>query len=73
MALDPQILADAGGWAAFVALVGVIGLGVIKGWWVPGFVYRRETGRADKATDLLETLTPLLSETVRLLKKRLEP
>jgi hypothetical protein len=68
--VDPAVLADAGGWAVVIAMIGMIGLGAIKGWWVPGFVWRREVERGDKATALLEGNTPLLREILRLLKRR---
>ena len=43
-------LADAGGWAVVVAMITAIGTGIVRGWWVPGFVYDREVKRADEAT-----------------------
>lgn len=64
-----SMLANAGGWAVVVAMIGLIGIGAVKGWWVPGFIWRREVERADKSTALLEKMTPLLREAVSLLKK----
>lgn len=32
-----QALSDAGGWAAFLTLVVLIGIGLWRRWWVPGF------------------------------------
>ena len=43
--IDPAIgqqLADLGGFALFLLLIVVIGLGLIKRWWVPGWVYQQE-------------------------------
>jgi len=64
--MDPTSIAaalsDAGGWAAFVALVIAAGLGVVRGWWVPGFVYRREVTRADTMTSQLERNTDALKD-----------
>ena len=50
-------LADAGGWAVVVAMMTAIGLGSVRKWWVPGFVYDREAKRADEATTQLERHT----------------
>lgn len=35
-----QSITDAGGWAAFFGLVSLIGIGLWRGWWVPGFWYK---------------------------------
>lgn len=35
-----QAITDAGGWAAFLALVVLVGIGLWRGWWVPGFWHR---------------------------------
>ena len=32
-----QAITDAGGWAAFFGLVSLIGIGLWRRWWVPGF------------------------------------
>jgi hypothetical protein len=46
---DPIALAESGGWAVVVAIILGLGVGFVRGWLVPGFVYRREADRADKA------------------------
>lgn len=71
--MDPvtlgQTLADLGGWAAFVVVVVAAAVTLFRGLWVPGFVYRREIDRADKATtqaernaDALEDLTDVIAK-----------
>jgi uncharacterized membrane protein YciS (DUF1049 family) len=43
--IDPALgsqLADLGGFALFLLLVVVIGVGLIRRWWVPGWVYQQE-------------------------------
>jgi len=49
-------LSDAGGWAVFAFAVFWAGVGLVRKWWVPGFVYdelrerlRKSEARADKA------------------------
>lgn len=32
-----QALSEAGGWACFLLLVALIGIGLWRRWWVPGF------------------------------------
>lgn len=51
--MDPlaigKLLADLGGWTAFVVVTVAAGVGFIKGWIVPARYYDREVTRADKA------------------------
>ena len=50
--IDPAIgsqLSDLGGFALFLLLLVVIGTGLWKQWWVPGWVYRQAIERLDKA------------------------
>ena len=51
--MDPfaigKLLADLGGWTAFVILSVAAGVGVVKGWIVPGRYFDREVARGDKA------------------------
>ena len=69
--LDPsqaKQLADAGGWAAFLVLCGMLGVGFYRGWFVPGWVYREKAALVDKLTGDLERNTEALTkliETVR--------
>jgi hypothetical protein len=55
--MDPVALAEAGPWAVVVAMMVGIGYGAVRGWWVPGFVYRREISRAETLADDLDELT----------------
>jgi hypothetical protein len=48
VSFDPRLIADAGGWAAFVSFVGLLLYIVRRGDFVARFVYDRETQRADK-------------------------
>lgn len=64
-----QTLVDLGGWTAFVVTVVTAAITLIRGDWVPGFVYRREVARADTATtqaernaDAIEDLTDVLAD-----------
>jgi hypothetical protein len=34
-----QTISEAGGWAAFLGLVCLIGVGLWRRWWVPGFLF----------------------------------
>jgi len=61
--IDPSLIrtfADAGGLVLFIALCLLAALAFIKGWIVPGFVYRREVTRGDRATEQLERNTDVL-------------
>ena len=54
---SPEVLVQIGGWAFSVIVCTFVIVGFIKGDIVPGWIHKRETERADKATDLLEHLT----------------
>jgi hypothetical protein len=61
--IDPVALANAGGWAVVVAILLAIGLGVVREWWIPGGVYRREVKRADEAeARLAKVLTKIRAD-----------
>lgn len=51
--MDPvaiaKSIADLGGWGAFLALVVLIGIGLMKRWWVMGWMYDRLEARAEKS------------------------
>ena len=50
--IDPAVgsqLADLGGFALFLLLLVVIGIGLYRQFWVPGWVYRQALDRLDKA------------------------
>jgi hypothetical protein len=58
--LDPNAigqLANAGGWTVVVAMILAIGVGVVRGWWVPGWIYRKSERRLDKVEAALDKLT----------------
>lgn len=74
--IDPALfkaVLDAGGWVACsVVLVGVLAA-IVKGFLVPGSLYKREVERADTATtqlerqnDLGETLTTQVETLIQL-------
>ena len=46
-----RTLADLGGFALFLLLIVVIGVGLFREWWVPGYLYQRER----HARELAET------------------
>lgn len=55
MPIDPSALRDAGGFFVALALSLTIIEGFRRGWWVPGFVYRREVERGDRMEQLALT------------------
>lgn len=70
--MDPvaigKTLVDLGGWTAFVIGAVAFAFAIVRGWLVPGFVYKREVARADTATnqaernaDAIEDLTDVLA------------
>lgn len=42
-------ISDAGGWAVFAFSVFAIGIGLVRGWWVPGWIYQSEREQRVKA------------------------
>lgn len=65
--MDPSVpvaLADAGGWAVVVAMITGLGIGFVRGWLVPGFVYRREVERGDKADIVSERTADAMEKLV---------
>lgn len=44
-----RAISDAGGWAAFLALIVLIGVGGLRRWWVFGWMYDRQETRAEKS------------------------
>lgn len=50
-------LVDAGGWAVVIAMLSAMGAGVIKRWWVPGWIYRRSEDRNERLEAALRDLT----------------
>lgn len=60
MLIDPNAvkgLVDAGGWTLFVMLCALLGAGFVRGWIVPGWMYRRSEERQDKIEAALVKLT----------------
>lgn len=54
---DPQALAEAGGWAVVVALGVGLGVAFVRGWLVPGWIYRAELERSERIEKALTQLT----------------
>ncbi len=60
MVIDPgsiKALVDAGGWTLFVATIALIGIGAVRGYWVPGWIYRQSESRNEKIEAALTKLT----------------
>jgi hypothetical protein len=55
-------LLDLGGWTFACIVLAILLAAFIKGDIVPGWIHKRETERADKATDLLEHLTSAIEK-----------
>jgi len=68
MAVDPIALSESGGWAVAVAMGISLGVGFVRGWLVPGFVYRREVERGDKADTAAERNADQIRDLVTLLR-----
>lgn len=49
-----RALGDAAGWVVAVIVLGLVGYGFAKGVLVPGYVYKREVTRGDRAEDAVE-------------------
>ena len=82
--MDPvaigKTLVDLGGWTAFVIGVVAFAFAIIRGYLVPGFVYKREVARADTATtqaernaDAVEDLTDALRGRPARRRRRVAP
>lgn len=41
--------ASVGGWSLFFGLVILIILGAFRGWWIPGWIYKRQSKTLDEA------------------------
>jgi predicted Na+-dependent transporter len=52
--------ADAGGLVLFLALLILIGIGLWRGWWVPGPFYREKADAVKTLTATVERLTKAL-------------
>ena len=75
--IDPALgsqLADLGGFALFLLLLVVIGVGLFRRWWVPGWIASDWKDERDKARDELEatrkTVTTLTVELARERRRR---
>jgi hypothetical protein len=53
----PDQVIQLGGWAFATIALAIVIAGLIKGDLVPGWIHKRETERADKATGTLEKIT----------------
>ena len=49
-----RALGDAAGWTVAVVILVVIAYGLVKGHLVPGYIYRREVERGDRAEDAID-------------------
>lgn len=52
-----KALVDAGGWTLFVVTIALIGIGAVRGYWVPGWIYRQEQSRNERIEAALVKLT----------------
>jgi hypothetical protein len=52
-----KAIADAGGWAAFIFLCGLLGVGYVRQWFVPGWIYRELQARYDTLIGQLDRNT----------------
>lgn len=68
--MDPVALAEAGGWAVVVMMIVALGVGFGRGLLVPGFVYRREVERGDRADAQAERTARAVETIARLLDVR---
>lgn len=50
-------LVRAGGWTLFVTTIIAIGIGVLRRWWVPGWIYMRSERRLERVEAALDKLT----------------
>lgn len=68
MSIDPgaiKALVEGGGWAVVVAMILAAGVGVLREWWVPGWIYRRSEARADRNEAALRALTQEIRRALR--------
>lgn len=70
--MDPIALAQAGGWAVVVAMITAIGVGVVKRWWIPGWIYTVALKRAEKAEAVADRAVALAEEATANMKKALD-
>lgn len=56
-----KAIEDAGGWAAFLGLVSLIGLGLWRKWWVPGFLYTELEAEVKDLKKVVSRLTARLA------------
>ena len=52
-----EALVRAGGWTLFVFTIALIGIGAVREWWVPGWIYRRSEARNERIEAALLKLT----------------
>lgn len=52
-----QAIVDAGGWAAFFALLVLVGVGLWRRWWVPGFWFTELEAEVKALRKTVLTLT----------------
>jgi hypothetical protein len=56
-----QAIEKAGGWAAFLGLVSIVGVGLWRRWWVPGFLYVEKEAEVKELQRAVARLTESLT------------
>lgn len=52
-----EILGSAGPHIITISVLLIFGYGFFTGWWVPGYIYKREIDRGDRAEDAVDAST----------------
>lgn len=50
-------LASAGGWAVVVTIIAALGVGFVRKWFVPGWIFEREVKRGDDQAATIAAFT----------------
>lgn len=70
--MDPVALADAGPVAILLVGIGLLGLGFVKGYVVPGWLYRQEREQRIKAETAAERNTDAIAAVTATVQKALD-
>lgn len=65
-------LADAGGWAAFLVVCGLLALAFHRGWIIPGWIYREKVALVDRLTVQLERNTDAVKRVALALERSVQ-